>query len=473
MKMEMAFGLRQEQQMRLAPQIIQSIEILQLPLLALEERMQAELIENPVLEMTEKAPETETADLPAPSAPEELPESFNSMDEGFRDHFSEWSTRRVDRSDRDPKMDAMQNTAARGMSLQEYLTSQLSLLDLTPRQRSLAESIVWNIDSNGYLQYPLEEILPSADAPEVTMTELEEALTTVQALEPPGVGARDLRECLLLQLDRDDPHFVLKAELINHHLEDIRTNRFPQITRDTGRSLEDIKHAVEFILTLTPKPGLAFDSTEPAYITPDVLVEEVEGEFDVRLQESGMPHLTISPFYRKLLVAHSDSSTTKDYIRKKIQAARWLIDAIEQRRTTLLKVSRAIVDAQVEFLRKGPNHLRPLRMSEVAKQVSVHVSTVSRAIAGKYMQTPQGVFEMRYFFTGGTVATATDVEGVSWQSIRDRISRLVQNEDRKIPFSDEDLAKELTNQGVDVSRRTVTKYRKAMGIPSSRRRRTY
>jgi RNA polymerase sigma-54 factor len=370
-------------------------------------------------------------------------------------------------------MDAMQNTAARGMSLQEFLIGQMSLLDLTERQRDLCENIVWNIDNNGYLQYPLEDILPTVEAEGATLKELEEALATVQTLEPPGVAARDLRECLLLQVDDDDPTYVLKAELINHHLEDIRTNRFPQIARETGRSLDEVKKAVEFILTLTPRPGLLFDSTEPAYIMPDVIVEEADGGWDVRLQETGLPHLTISPFYRKLLATHSDNGETKDYIRKKIQSARWLIDAIEQRRTTMLKVSRAVVDAQQDFLRKGTTFLHPLRMQEVAKTVGVHVSTVSRAIASKYMQTPQGIYEMRFFFAGGTASSIGEPDGVSWQSIRDRINRLVESEDRKNPLSDDDLARELTNQGIPVSRRTVTKYRKSLSIPSSRQRRMY
>ena len=469
MKMEMGFGLRQEQQMRLAPQIIQSIEILQLPLLALEERLQTEMEENPVLEMSEKEVDPEAP----PAEPEELPDSFSGLDEDFREHFQQLMPRSPRAGERDRKMDAMQNTAARGMSLQEHLVSQLSLLELTDRQRQLAEAIVWNIDANGYLQYPLEEILPSAEVPGVTTAELEDALRIVQTLEPPGVGARDLKECLLLQLDETDPTYVLKAELIQKHLEDIRTNRFPQIAKDTGRALEDVKRAVDFILTLTPKPGLLFDSSEPAYIMPDVIVEETDDGWDVHLQESGMPHLTISPFYRHLLAGNGNNATTKDYIRKKIQAARWLIDAIEQRRTTLLKVSRAIVEAQSDFLRKGTSFLHPLRMQEVAKQVSVHISTVSRAISGKYAQTPQGIFEMRYFFTGGTAGGGDDGQALSWQSVRDRISGLVQGEDRHKPLSDDDLARELTGQGIGVSRRTVTKYRKSMGIPSSRQRRMF
>lgn len=467
MRMEMAFGLRQEQTMKLAPQIIQSIEILQLPLLALEERLQAELTENPVLEMEQKRDDT----TPREEKPE-APDPFEGLGEGWREHFTQWSSRSVRHVERDRKLDAMQNTSARGISLQDHLLGQLTLIEITERRHVLCENVICNIDANGYLQYPLEEILPTIDLPDVTLEELEEALTTVQSLEPPGVGARDIRECLLLQLDPDDSHYVLKAELIQNHLEDIRTNRFPQIVRETGRSLEEVKKAVESILTLTPKPGALYDTTEAAYILPDVIIEESDdGSFDLRLQESGMPRLTISPFYRRILASDNDNPATKEYIRKKIQSARWLIDSIEQRRNTLLRVSKSIVEAQREFLKKGTPHVQPLRMQEVARKIGVHVSTVSRAISNKYMQTPQGIFAMRYFFSGGTLGNNGGC--TSWHSIRERIGRLVENEDAQNPLSDEEIARRLVTQGVDVSRRTVTKYRKGMGLPSSRQRRRY
>ena len=466
MRMEMAFGLRQEQTMKLAPQIIQSIEILQLPLLALEERLQTELVENPVLEMAQKRDDTSTRDNG-----QEVRDPFEGLGEGWREHFTQWSSRSVRHVERDRKLDAMQNTAARGISLQDHLLTQLTLVDLTERQHVLCENIICNIDTNGYVQYPLEEILPTVDLPDVAAEELEEVLRLVQSLDPKGVGARDLRECLLLQLDPEDFHYVLKAELIQNHLEDIRTNRFPQIVRDTGRTLEEVKKAVDYILTLSPKPGGRFDTTEAAYILPDVIIEEGEDGYEVRLQESGMPRLIISPFYRRVLSSDQNNPTTQDYIRKKIQSARWLIDSIEQRRTTLLRVSNAIVESQKEFLKRGTTYLKPLRMQEVARRVGVHVSTVSRAISNKYMQTPQGIVEMRYFFSGGTAQNNGD--STSWESVRDRIGRLVKSEDTLTPLSDEEIARRLVGQGVDVSRRTVTKYRKSMGIPSSRQRRRY
>jgi len=466
MRMEMAFGLRQEQTMKLAPQIIQSIEILQLPLLALEERLQAELVENPVLELVQKRDEASERDNG-----QETRDPFEGLGEGWRDHFTQWSSRSVRHVERDRKLDAMQNTAARGISLQDHLLAQLTLIDITQRQHVLCENVICNIDTNGYLQYSPEEILPTVELSNATAEELDEAVKLVQGLEPRGVGARDLKECLLLQLDPEDFHYVLKAELIQSHLEDIRTNRFPQIVRDTGRTLEEVKKAIDFILTLSPKPGATFDTTEPAYILPDVIVEDTDEGFDVKLQEAGMPRLIISPFYRRVLSSEHNNPTTQEYIRKKIQSARWLIDSIEQRRTTLLKVSKAIVETQKEFLKKGTTYLKPLRMQEVARKVGVHVSTVSRAIANKYMQTPQGIVEMRYFFSGGTAQNAGGF--TSWESVRDRIGRLVETEDTHIPLSDEEIARRLIGQGVDVSRRTVTKYRKSMGIPSSRQRRRY
>jgi RNA polymerase sigma-54 factor len=464
--MEMAFGLRQEQTMRLAPQIIQSIEILQLPLLALEERLQTELIENPVLEMEEKQ-----EDAPPAEAKESVPDTFDSLGEEWSEHFAQWAPRSIRNVERDRKLDAMQNTSARGMSLQDFLLSQVSLLEVNERQRTVLQNVICNIDANGYLQYPLEEILPTVGLPDVTLAELEEALRTVRAMDPPGVGACDLKECLLLQLDPDDAHLVLKTELIQNHLEDIRSNRFPQIAKETGRALEEVKKAVEFILTLNPKPGALFDNSEPAYIMPDVIVDEADDGFDVKLHESGLPRLIISPFYRKLLMSQSNSVGTKDYIRKKIQSARWLIDAIEQRRDTLLRISREIFRVQREFLDHGIKFLRPLKMRTVAERTNVHVSTVSRAVAEKYAQTPRGIFPLKFFFTGGT--KAADGEEESRKSVRQRVLDAIEKEDKQRPLSDGEIAKMLQSKGLDIARRTVTKYRKAMGIPTSRRRRAY
>lgn len=473
MRMETLFGLRMEQKMKLAPQIIQSIEILQLSLLALEERIQTELEENPVLEM--EAPVTETVETTDGDGRtgEEVSEDFGhlaDLDQDWREYFAQSSSRSIRSVERDKKLDAMQNTAARGMSLQDHLLSQMAFIEIGPRKKEIAENIICNLDNNGYLQYPLEEIV-GAMGGTVTQVEAEEVLKLVQSMDPPGVGARTLEECLLLQLSPEDECSDLARVLVTSHLDDIRANRFPKIAKDTGRSLEEVKRTIELVLTLNPKPGALYDTTEPAYILPDVIVEERNGEYEVRLEETGMPRLIISPFYRNLLRRDGGNPQTRDYVRKKIQAARWLIDSIEQRRNTLLRVARATVDSQREFMIRGVAVLKPLRMQDIARRVGVHVSTVSRAIADKYMQTPQGIFEMKYFFTGGTPRGDGDM--ASWNSVKQRIRQLIEVEDKRSPLSDEEIASRLTARSIDVSRRTVTKYRKAMGIPSSRRRRIY
>ena len=348
--------------------------------------------------------------------------------------------------------------------------NQFALLETGTRKREIAENIIFNLDDNGYLHYPMEEIITSMGNG-VTQDEAAKVLATIQTFEPIGVGARSLEECLLFQVGDDTFNAELIQIIIREHLNDIRANRLPKIARETGRALEEVKRAVEFVITLNPKPGAVFDTTETTYILPDVIVEENNsGGYEVRLEETRLPRLIISPFYRRLLRSNG-SPDTKDYIRKKIQAARWLIDSIEQRHDTLLKVSRAIVARQHEFMARGVEVLRPLRMQEIADEVGVHVSTVSRAIAGKYMQTPQGIFAMKYFFTGGISNSAGQM--ASWSSIKQHIRLVIGREDKKKPLSDEELSAKLCRSGIDVSRRTVTKYRKVMEIPSSRQRRIY
>ncbi len=297
----------------------------------------------------------------------------------------------------------------------------------------------------------------------------EKALALVQGLEPAGVGARNLKECLLLQLG--DGGNALLREIIAEHLEDVEQNRLPRIVQRTGRSMDEIKAAVEEISRLNPRPGASFGGTSAPRIVPDVIVEYTDKGYEVRLEDGGVPNLFISSLYEKLVAAKDVPEETRRYLRDKIRSARWLIDAIEQRRTTLFRISRAIVDFQTDFLDFGLSRLRPLRMQEVADKVGVHVSTVSRAIADKYIQTPRGVFPMKYFFTGGVSTENGEVQ--TWRTIQQEIKDLVDREDKSSPLSDEEIAERLSQQGSPVARRTVTKYRKALAIPSSRRRRAY
>jgi len=485
--MEQVPRLRLEQRLKLAPQIIQSIEILQLPLLALEQRINQELVENPVLELRQTLAEEE------PSAKEPLEErtaeesDFAKLDElaeAWEDYFSYTARPRPAEPEEDKKSQAMQNTPAPAPSLQDYLTMQLNLLDLSEDLRTAAENIIYNIDDNGYLRYSIEEIAASLAGPagDISLEKVEEALSVVQSLDPPGVGARDLKECLLRQMSGGEP--ALARKIVEDHLQDIQKNLFPKVARALGVSIEEVKEAVEFIGHLNPYPGALFSGQSAPYVLPDVVVEIQNGEYEVRLEGRLTSNIYISSYYRRLLQTRGGEVKVRQYVRKKMQAARWLIEAIEQRRNTLFKIANALVDFQKAFLEKGVAYLRPLKMQEVADTTGVHVSTVSRAISGKYIQTHFGIYEMKFFFAGGPTrrpsafarlpgAPPDEAKGDSWKAVKYKISQLVAKEDKKNPLSDEEIVKKLRAEGTQIARRTVAKYRRELGIRSSRRRREY
>jgi len=464
--------------------MIQSMEILQLPLLALQERIEQELVENPVLEVqTRTTEEPDPIEEPEPTrseadVPARVEEDFRNLDRlpGEWERYLEnplppGRMVRRSRGERDAKLDAMYNTAAPGASLQEFLEQQVRLLDLDADTRAVAHHLIWNIDDKGYVRFPLEEIVASMDG-RGDLELAERTLALIQALDPPGVGARDLRECLLLQLDRAGlGENGLVRTLIEHHLDDIEQNRFPRIAKAAGVDLEAVKAAVAVIGHLTPRPGGQYVNETVPYVIPDVSVEETEWGYEVRLEDSWTPHLYISRGYRDLARRQDIDSRAREFVHAKIRSAKWLIDSIEQRRTTLLAVARSIVKAQEAFLDHGLTHIKPLKMQTVADDVGVHVSTVSRAISGKYIQTPRGLYPMKFFFTGGTVTESGAV--ASWRTVKQRIKEIVDREDKTDPLSDDQIAEVLRKDGFDVARRTVTKYRKVMDILSSRRRKTF
>ena len=490
MRMEFNLGQRLELRMKLAPQILQSIEILQLPTLELLQRIKQELVENPVLEIDESQEtppessstsngdatpeahrETETTQAEPEAGATDLSfEKVEPLIEHFNDYGSPPSGSAPSAGEKDKKMEAMLNTAARAMSLQDYMYNQFNLLDVTERQREIGHEIIYNIDNDGYLRSSLEEVFPPVGS-DVTSGEAAETLAVIQTLDPPGVGGRDLRECLLLQMTNGNDHPLARV-LISEHLEDIEKNRYPRMCRETGYSMEAVKAAVEFITHLSPRPGNLFGEEMPQYITPDVMVEQDEsGEYTVRLEDQRIPRLYISPVYTRLLQDRNSSDEERDYVRKKIQSARWLIDAIEQRRDTLMRICEDVFRVQREFLDRGVKHLRPLKMRTVADRVGVHVSTVSRAIAEKYAQTPRGIFPLKYFFTGGT--QSADGIMTSRKSVKQHVLEAIEDEDKISPLSDDDIANLLQQKGLNIARRTVTKYRKAMNIPTARRRKAY
>jgi RNA polymerase sigma-54 factor len=486
-----------KQQLFLAPRMIQSMEILQLPAMALQERIQEELQANPVLEQREQGAEdgadAEAADTDAllqeaavndASNPEkELviddkhdEEDFDrllAINEDWADHFNEEhrpSSNRID-EEGDKKHVAEANMACRPQSLHDALVDQLSFLDATPEQVKLARHLISHIDGNGWLTTSLEDVAKGYDSL-VTVEQVEEALRLVQKLDPPGVGARNIKECLLLQLTPETPHRDVLRVLIQNHLEDIEHNRMPNIQKKTGFELHVIQEAIEALRHLNPRPGAQYTTENVQYVTPDLAVERNDqGDYEVRLIDDWTPNIYISRRYIELYRDKASDPKAKEFLKRKIQAAQWLLEAIEQRRNTLLKVTRAIIQHQRAFLDHGPDHVIPLKMQQIADQVGVHVTTVSRAVDDKWVQTPRGVFPLKRFFGGGT-QTATG-EDVSWEAIKQKLLEIIDHEDKSNPLSDEDLVTKLNEAGYPVARRTVTKYRKMLKIQSSRQRKVW
>jgi RNA polymerase sigma-54 factor len=307
---------------------------------------------------------------------------------------------------------------------------------------------------------------------DATLVEAEEALALVQHLDPPGIGARGLQECLLLQLTPDIPDREVLFTLISNHLEDLQQNRLPAIEKKSGIPIATIKEAIEHLRRLDPRPGSRYEPVETQYVVPDLVVEADEhGIYQVRLQDEHVPQLSISRLYQKLLKSKQADPAAREFIQKKIQSARWLIESIEQRRNTLLKVAGAIIEHQKDFLDKGPEFIEPLKMQQIADRVGVHVTTVSRAVDDKWVQTPRGIFALKRFFGGGT--TTADGEEVAWDTIKQKLLEIIAKEDKSNPLSDEEIVEALSQHGFPVARRTVTKYRKALRIPSSRQRKEF
>jgi RNA polymerase sigma-54 factor len=490
--MRLSFGqeLRMVQKQVLAPRMIQSMEILQLPIMALQERIEQEIQENPVLDLAEEdldLPE-ENVEAENPNAPaeeerelvvgetknnEEDFERLLNMDEEWPDHFEERSRPSSTRVEEEGarKHDAMANMVARPQSLQDYLHDQLGWFNLSSDVRAMCDRIIYNLDANGYLQSRLEELIDPNSGPEL-LAIAQQALAIVQKLDPPGVAARDLRECLLLQLTPGMAHYEQLKTLITSHLEDLEHNRLPVIERKTGFSIPLIQQSLVELRKLNPKPGANFAEVFVPNVTPDVFVElGDDGKYKVRLEDGRTPTLYISSYYRQLLTNGETNAETREYIKRKINSAQWLIESIEQRRNTLTRVAQAIVEHQTEFLSKGPEFIEPLKMQQIADKVGVHVTTVSRAVDDKWIQTPRGIFPLKRFFCGGTVSAAG--EEVAWDAVRLKLQEIIDGENKQHPLSDDDLVKELAKHGLTVARRTVTKYRKAMNIASSRQRRDW
>jgi len=473
-------GMQQSQnlalQQVLSPQLQQSLVILQTPLLELRNLVQQEMETNPVLEEASAEPDPEERNEAEPSADDNFKDEFEklaSLDEEWRDYMAQSASYSSDgfrgSQEAQDKRQYFFDSIAVQETLQQNLMGQLNQTALKANERTAAELIIGNIDDNGFLQSPPEEMTLNSGIPK---EEFEKMLALIQSFYPPGVGARDLGECLLIQLKREEKESSLEYKIVSEYMEDLGKRRFPEIARRMGISVEEVQKAADNISRLNPRPGQIFAAAPQNYVLPDVTVEKVDGEYQIILNSEQIPHLRISNTYKDIIASSRDgNSEVKDYIRDKIRSGKFLIRSIHQRQQTISNIAQEIVSRQRDFLDHGPSHLKPMTMGEIADAVGVHETTVSRAVSGKYMATPQGVFEMKYFFTSG-YQTATG-ESLSNTSVKGAILDLVKHEGGSAPLSDQEIVEILTERGIPIARRTVAKYRTELNILPSHMRRKY
>jgi RNA polymerase sigma-54 factor len=491
MKLEMTGQMRMEQRMKLAPHMIQSMEILQLPILALQERIEQELNANPVLEQDEPAEENEVAAESASESDGDMSEKalvvntdnnktddferLESIDDEYKDYINQSGPYRPhgDAEERDRKLEALNNTAALPQSLRDHLLDQWRMVEAAEPVKKAGRSIIDYLDDRGYLSVPLEQ-LHSKDTDVFTPEDLKQALLLVQQLEPPGVGARDARECLLIQMVQSQQDMNFEYRLIADHMDALLENRLPEIAKKMDCSMERLNQAIQRVGKLDLSPGLQIGRNDSIPITPDVIVERADDadEFMVRLTESDLPSLRLNRHYVQMAQDNQVNDKARKFLQDNIRSAHWIIEAIEQRKNTLLKVAQAIVRHQRDFFERGPLYLRPLPMSKVAEEVGVHIATVSRAVSGKYMQCGWGILPLRKFFSGGTEDTSGEAH--SWEAIRVKLQQIIDAEDKANPLNDDEIRMKLAEMGIEnLARRTVAKYRKLMNIPTARFRKRY
>lgn len=485
----------------LAPQLQQSLQLLQAPTLELKALVEQELQQNPVLEeiavedveqkeKNDREGDTtvsEAADLaeppadvtfdPAtekeggPDAADDFQAEFErltQLDQEWRDHFAQTNLPMRQSAEDEEKRQFMFDSLVAGTSLQENLMEQVRMSEITEEQRPIAEMIIGNIDDYGYLKTSADELAFSTGvAPEQIL----QVLKVIQTFHPPGVGARDLRECLMLQLERDGRKDTVEYRIVSEFMDALGKRRLPEIARGVGQSVDDVQKAVARIGLLEPRPGRAFLPDNDQFIMPEVFVNKGDGDFAVSTNNEQIPHLRISNTYKDLMAQADSSSEVREYIREKIRAGKFLIKSLQQRQQTILNIGKEIVKRQREFMEKGVAFLKPMTMVQVAEVVGVHETTVSRAVSGKYIQTPQGIFEMKYFFTSG-IQTASG-EGMSNTSVKDMIADLFKKENPQKPLSDQEVVKILGEKGIVIARRTVAKYRSELNILPSNLRKVY
>jgi RNA polymerase sigma-54 factor len=586
MRMEVGLHQRLEQRMHLSTQMLQNLELLQLPALDLRDIILKELEENPTLEEKQDGEEAE-AEAPAETTEETARrESLESVEDQWIE--SERRTRRTDSAeDAERRLEMINNACRESTSLREHLSHQLSLLELSPEIRAFCEHVIQNIDENGYLTFALEDMIGSLpqelrgeDAPEALARKVEHAIAIVQTLEPKGIGARSIKECLILQLDAADPRHPLLRKLVERHFEDVGANRLPRIVKsfiadpdvmkdlgygsgepDPDLVLEDLKALIAEIARLNPKPGATYSSDKVPKVYPEVVIKQVDGKYEIMLEDGWLPPISVNRGYeemvreRKLTAPEREfvaamargeglareqrellaelgrgkritppdrprlaemartadlseeerrlvadlsrepavSKDERDYIKRKMDAGRKLITAIEQRRGTIYRITHEILKRQMDFFESGVEHLKPLKMQEVADALGIHLSTVSRAISEKWVETPRGIFPLKFFFASAAPRNETPPAGAPFGptpatspsgpdpqdeqtrlALMEKIREIIEAEDRKSPLSDLEIVRKLKDRHrITAARRTIAKYREELGIPSSRLRKQY
>jgi RNA polymerase sigma-54 factor len=480
--MEARLELKLAQKLIMTPQLQQAIKLLQLSRLELSQSIAQELVENPVLEeLSPDAPEEaaeseagEQAELPQQA---ETPQERETAPEGETELKSDlelgprWDEYLDDMSDgRDfgameadeKELPSYDQTLTRLPSLSDHLLWQLRLSTSEPRLLDGGEIIIGNIDDDGYLRAFLDEMAKDSGLP---LKDLERALALIQGFDPLGVGARDLRECLLIQVKQLDLQGTLVEKIIRDHLPDLEKRKYQNIAKVLNVTQQEVMDASRVIIhDLEPKPGRPYAAADTQYVVPDVYVIKVEDRYVIQLNDEGFPRVRINPYYRKLL-AQKDTvdKTTRDYIEERLRSAQWLIKGMEQRNKTIYKVAESIVKFQSDFLDQGISHLKPMVLKDVAEDISMHESTISRVTTNKYMHTPQGIFPLKFFFTTGfTAGTGAEVSSLT---VKDAIQKMIKEEDAGAPLKDQQIVDMLKSRGIDIARRTVAKYREELRIP--------
>lgn len=500
MALELRQSLKLSQQLVMTPQLQQAIKLLQLSRLELAETINQELLDNPLLDEAEETvqdnQQVESEAGAGPASEDSLPndeggeaaagesggeeslaepaEGELQIDDQIKEDF-DWENYLGDYSSsgsgyesimrEDREAPAWESMISSPTSLKDHLLWQLSMSELDSHQRLVSEVIVEALNPDGYLPLGLDELVRTAG---VEVEQLERVLAVVQQLDPLGVAARDLRECLVIQATELYPANDLLHDIIENHLGDLETRRYKAITKKLKVDMDQVAEALELIRTLEPKPGRAFNDEPPQYITPDIYVYKIDGEFVIVLNEDGLPRLRVNNSYKEALAKGGDAEA-KEYVKGKLRSAMWLIRSIHQRQRTIYKVTESIIKFQKTFFDKGVAHLKPLVLRDVAEDVEMHESTISRVTTNKYVHTPQGVFELKYFFNSSI--NRFQGRAMASEAVKDRIGRIIREENQAKPLSDQAIADILREEDIDIARRTVAKYRESLGIlPSSRRR---